>query len=125
MATAKKHLKIDPGTGNVFADLGLPDAEELQTKVRLAAEIVHAIDSRPLSQLAAAKVLGVSQPKVSALKSYKLEGFSVERLMTFLTLLGRDVEIRITARSRTTRPGRINVAGVAATGRARAYAARS
>lgn len=112
-----KPSKIERSSGNVFADLGLPDAEELQTKVRLAVEIVLAIEARSLSQVAAARILGVTQPKISALKSFKLEGFSVERLMTFLTLLGRDVEIRITARSRPASQGQIRVAGVAVKGR--------
>jgi predicted XRE-type DNA-binding protein len=112
-----KPAKIERSSGNVFADLGLPDAEELQTKARLAVEIVLAIEARSLSQVAAAKILGVSQPKISALKAFKLEGFSVERLMTFLTLLGRDVEIRITARPRTASQGHIRVAGMTVKGR--------
>lgn len=111
MAMTKRKLKVEQSSGNVFADLGLPDAEELQTKAKLAVEIVRAIEARSLSQVAAAKILGVSQPKVSAIKAFKLEGYSVERLMTFLTLLGRDVEIRITARPRSMRQGRIYVAG--------------
>ena len=90
--------EIEASSGNVFADLGLPDAAELNTKVRLAVELVRALDARGLSQVASARLLGITQPKVSALKAYKLEGFSVERLMTLLTALGRDVEIRITAR---------------------------
>jgi predicted XRE-type DNA-binding protein len=112
-----KAAKIERSSGNVFADLRLPDAEEQQTKARLAVEIVLAIEARSLSQVAAARILGVTQPKISALKSFKLEGFSVERLMTFLTLLGRDVEIRITARPRLASPGRIRVAGMAIKGR--------
>jgi predicted XRE-type DNA-binding protein len=112
MARTKRKLKIEESSGNVFSDLGLPDAEELHTKAKLAVEIVRAIDARSLTQVAAAKVLGVSQPKVSALKAFKLEGYSVERLMTFLTRLGRDVEIRVTARTRANRQGRIHVAGV-------------
>ena len=112
MARTKRKLKIERSSGNVFTDLGLPDAEELHTKARLAVEIVRAIEARSLSQVAAAKILGVTQPKVSALKAFKLEGYSVERLMTFLTRLGRDVEIRITASPRAGRQGRIHVAGV-------------
>jgi len=109
MATRKTNVAIEASSGNVFADLGLPDSVELDTKVRLAIEIVRALDDRELSQVAAAKVLGINQPKVSALRRYKLEGFSVERLMTFLTALGRDVEIRVTARRKNTSPGRILV----------------
>ena len=102
-------IEIETSSGNVFAGLGLPDAVELNTKVRLAVEFVRALEGRGLSQVAAAKLLGITQPKVSALKAYKLEGFSVERLITFLTALGRDVEIRITSRPRSVTPGRIHV----------------
>lgn len=73
-------------------------------------EINRLLKTRRLSQMRAATLLGVSQPKISALKHYKLEGFSVERLMVFLTALGRDVEIRIKAHGATHAPGRILVA---------------
>jgi predicted XRE-type DNA-binding protein len=102
-------IAIERSSGNVFADLGLPDAVELDTKVRLAVEIRRALDARSLSQVAAAKILGVTQPKVSALRAYKLDGFSVERLMNFLTALGRDVEIRIKGGARRRALGRISV----------------
>ena len=105
----RKTDAIEKSSGNVFADLGLPDAAELSTKVRLAVELVRALETRGVSQVAAAKLLGITQPKVSALKAYKLDGFSVERLMTFLTALGKDIEIRITARPRAATPGRIHV----------------
>jgi predicted XRE-type DNA-binding protein len=97
------------GTGNVFADLGYPDAEERQTKLRLAYAINRIVAQRRLTQVAAADMLGVNQPKVSALLRYRLEGFSVERLMTFLTALDRDVEIHIRRKSRRKTPGRITV----------------
>jgi len=90
-----KKMDFEVSSGNVFTDLGLPDAAELDIKVRLAVEIVRVINARRLSQAAAARVLTINQPKVSALKNYKLDGFSVERLMTFLIALGQDVEIRI------------------------------
>ena len=93
----------------MFTDLGLPDAAELDTKVRLAVEINRLIKDRRLTQVTAAECLEVSQPKISALKNYKLDGFSVERLMSFLLSLGRDVEIRITPRRLTRAPGRIVV----------------
>lgn len=103
-------LKVERSAGNVFADLGLADADELDTKVRLAVAVNRAIEARRLTPKAAAELLVINQPKVSALKHYKLEGFSVERLMTFLTALGSDIEIRITARPRATTTGRIHVA---------------
>ena len=90
MANAKARKKVEDetiarGTTNVFADLGYADAEERQTKLRLAHAINSIIEKRRLVQAEAAEVLGVNQPKVSALSRYKLEGFSVERLMLFLT----------------------------------------
>ncbi len=101
---------VTRGTGNLFADLGYPDADERQTRLRLAYAINTAIASKRLSQSEAASRLGVSQPKVSALARYKLEGFSVERLMTFLTALDRDVEITIRKKPRSRKAGRILVA---------------
>ena len=106
---AAKSIRIERSSGNVFADLGLPDAAELDTKVRLAVEINRLIKDKRLTQVTAAECLEVSQPKVSALKNYKLDGFSVERLMSFLLALGQDVEIRITPRRLTRAPGRIVV----------------
>jgi predicted XRE-type DNA-binding protein len=85
--TKAEDAAITRGTGNVFADLGYADAEERQTKLRLAFAINDVIARRRLTQAAAAEKLGINQPKVSALANYKLDGFSVERLMTFLTAL--------------------------------------
>ena len=100
---------ITRGTGNVFADLGYPDAEERQTKLRLAQAINGLIGRRRLSQVAAAAKMGIGQPKVSALANYRLEGFSVERLMTLLTALDQDVEIVIRNKPRSRATGRITV----------------
>ena len=85
--------EITRGTGNVFADLGLPDASERQTKTRLALALNRIIKDQALKQVDAARLLGVPQPKVSALVNYRLDGFSVEKLMEFIVALGRDVEI--------------------------------
>jgi predicted XRE-type DNA-binding protein len=101
--------RVIHGTTNVFADLGYADAEERQTKLRLAYAINRIIEQRRLVQSAAAEVLGVNQPKVSALMHYKLDGFSVERLMTFLTALDRDVEIAIKKKPTSRPTGRISV----------------
>ena len=84
---------ITRGTGNVFADHGLPDPSERQTKTRLAMAINRIIKDQHLKQVDAARLLGVPQPKVSALVNYRLDGFSVEKLMDFIVALGRDVEI--------------------------------
>jgi len=97
MARAKNSV-VTASSGNVFADLGLKNAEELGTKVRLAASINAILTKRKLTQVEASRVLGVNQPKVSALKGYKLEGFSVERLMHFVTALEHDVVIEIRPR---------------------------
>jgi predicted XRE-type DNA-binding protein len=100
---------VTRGTGNVFADLGFPDAAERQAKLRLAYALNQVIEARKLSQLEAAKVLGVSQPKVSALRNYKLAGLSVERLMNLLTALDQDVEIVIRKKPRSRKAARISV----------------
>lgn len=100
---------VTRGTGNVFADLGYPDADERQTKLRLAHAINDIIARRRLNQAAAAATLGVGQPKVSALANYKLQGFSVDRLMTFLTALDQDVEIVIRPKPRSRAAARIRV----------------
>lgn len=101
-------IDIDRGTGNVFADLGFHDPVDRQTKTRLAFAINEIVRGRKLRQTAAAGVLGIPQSKVSALVNYRLDGFSVERLMTFLTLLNRDVEIVIRP-SRTDGEGHVSV----------------
>ena len=95
MAKPKDKIRGVPSSGNVFADLGLPNAEEKQTKVRLAVAIDEMIRRQQLSQVAAARRLNANQPKVSALLNYQLRGFSVERPMKFLTTLNRDIEIVI------------------------------
>lgn len=95
---AKKRIKIEAGSGNVFADLGFADAKELSLKVELAMEVNRLLAARGLTQADSAKALGIRQPHVSDLVRYRLDRFSVERLMDFLTGLGRDVEIRTRAR---------------------------
>src|SRR5256884_6715010 len=92
MAKPKDKTGAVPSSGNLFADLGLPNAEEKQTKVRLAVAINDIIRRQQLSQVAAARRLNVNQPKVSALLKYQLQGFSVERLMRFLTEKPRSEE---------------------------------
>jgi predicted XRE-type DNA-binding protein len=107
--TAKPRGQVFESSGNVFADLGFKDAEERQTKVRLAAALCAIIERLGWTQTETARRLGINQPKVSALLSYRLEGFSVERLMHFLTALDQDVEIVIRDKPRTSRAGKIVV----------------
>ena len=111
MANGKNSETVIPSSGNVFADLGLRDANEKQTRVRLAVAINQIIEVRRLSQSAAARLLDINQPKISALVNYRLEGFSVERLMHFLNALDRDVEIVIRRKPRSKRAARIVVTG--------------
>ncbi len=82
-----------PGSGNVFADLELPEPEEALTKATLAMRIGQLIAHRRLSQTEAARVMGIDQPKVSALVRGRLTMFSTERLLCFLNALDQDVEI--------------------------------
>jgi len=100
--------QIIRSSGNVFADLGLPDAAELDTKVRLGAALNRIVERKGLTQAEVATALGIGQPKVSALLNYKLEGFSVERLMHFLVALGQDVEIVVKSKP-SSRSARIAV----------------
>lgn len=104
-------VAFEVGSGNVFADLGLPDAEERQTKARLAAQIADLLADT--TQKEAAALLGIDQPKVSKLLRGQLRGFSTDRLMGFLTLLGQNIEIRISPsqalRGTRTEPGHVSV----------------
>jgi len=109
---------IVESSGNVFADLGFKDAGTRLTKVRLASAIHGVIDRLGRTQAEAAEKLGISQPKVSALLNYKLAGFSVERLMHFLTVLDQDLEIVIREKPRSRRMGRIMVRAASSMGRA-------
>ncbi len=110
--TATDDDTITRGTGNVFADLGYPDANERQTKLRLAHMLNSVIARHRLTQAAAAGKLGINQPKISALAHYRLGGFSVERLMSFLTSLDQDVDIVIRGKPRSRSAGRISVTAV-------------
>src|SRR5271168_3489516 len=111
MANGREREAVVQSSGNIFADLRLPNAIEKQTRVRLAVAINQIIQERRLSQTAAAQLLSINQPKISALVNYRLDGFSVERLMNFLTALDRDVEIVIRKKPRSKRAARILVTG--------------
>lgn len=109
MHSELKPATIERGSSNVFADLGLPDAVARQTKLRLGMVVNREIEERKLKQAEAARLLGINQPKVWALANYRLDGFSTERLLTFLTALDCDVEIRVKKRGRARRPARVTV----------------
>jgi len=91
----KKTIEIEESSGNVFADLGLPRPEECLVKADLAIQINKLIKKRKLNQKNAAKLLGLDQPKISALSRGRLSGFSVERLFKLLSILDQDIEIVI------------------------------
>lgn len=107
--TAKKREAVDAGTGDVFVDLGFADAGERKLRVQLAMQLNDLIAARRLTQSAAAGLFGIPQPHVSELKNYKLTRFSSERLMRFLTLLDRDVEIVIRPKAKTHAAGLVSV----------------
>ena len=86
---------VEESSGNVFADMGLKNPEELLAKAELVPRICDIIAERKLTQVRAAKLLGIDQPKISALMRGKLDGFSTDRLFRFLNALGSDVEIVI------------------------------
>lgn len=92
--TAKK-TSVSEGSGNVFADLGLPNADRELMKARLTLEIYRIIQDRGLTQTEAGKILGIPQPQVSALARDRSGSFSVGRLIDFLTALGQDVRITV------------------------------
>ena len=100
--TTKTHKKPAPppsniteSSGNVFADLGLPNPEQEMIKARLTLQIYRIIRGRGLTQTEAAKTLGIKQPHVSLIMRNRAGSFSVGRLMEFLTVLGQDVEIAV------------------------------
>src|SRR6266567_793803 len=106
-------IEVEQGSGNVFADIGLPNPEERLAKASLAFRIAGVIRARRLTQANAARILRVDQPKISRLLRGQLSGFSAERLMQFLTLLGRDVEIVIKRTPRSRRLGHVRVVATA------------
>ena len=109
-ATRKTALiPVTGSSGNVFADLGAAEPEEELAKAQLASHIRQTIKRRRLTQIQAAHLMALDQPKVSALMNGRLAGFSSDRLMRFLAALGRDVEIVVKAGSRRRERGRIRV----------------
>lgn len=101
--------RVTRSSGNVFADLRLPRPDERLAKAALARTFAHLIRARGLTQKAAASLVGLDQPKVSHLLGGRLAGFSTERLLGFLTALGRDVDIVVKSPPRSRRRGRMRV----------------
>ena len=105
----KRRLQVE-SSGNVFADLNLPKADDLLVKAELVAKIIEETERRRLTQTQAAALLRIDQPKISALKQGRLSGFSVERLLRFLLLLGRDIEITVKEKPKSRLIARLRVA---------------
>ncbi|MDR3550735.1 MAG: helix-turn-helix transcriptional regulator [Candidatus Babeliales bacterium] len=105
----KKNIEYEIGSGNVFADLGLANPEERLAKAKLAIQINDLIKEKNLTQKNAAKLLDIDQPKVSDLSRGRLSGFSLDRLLRFLNILGQDVTIKITPKKVTRRKAELNI----------------
>ena len=106
-------IEVEEGSGNVFADIGLLNPEERLAKADLAIRVGEAIRARRLTQTRAAHILRIDQPKISRLLRGQLSAFSTERLMRFLTLLGREVEITVKPAPRSRRQGHLRVVATA------------
>ena len=113
MTKTKKAEIVQESSGNVFADLALRDPQNRLAKAQLAHQICQVIAGRGLTQTKAAKLLGLDQPKISALMHGKLKGFSAERLFRCLNDLGQEVEITIRPARRTGRRGDTRVVAAA------------
>jgi len=113
MGIREVEAEVEESCGNVFADLGLPNPEERLAKAKLASAIQDVIEDRGLTQMQAAELMGIDQPKVSKIVRGRLKEFSTERLLHFLMHLGLDVEIRVHKETaHTNRQGVISVAYV-------------
>ena len=104
-----RKIKVEQGSGNIFADLGLPDAETHFLKAQIVSEIYRLAGESKLTQMQAGKRMGISQPEVSRLFKGNFREYSIERLMGFLTAFDRDVEIvaRPHPRKKAGKTGRI------------------
>ncbi len=104
-----KKIEVEESSGNVFADIGLLNPKERLAKADLAIRIAETIRARRLMQTRAAHILKIDQPKISRLLRGQLSGFSTGRLMHFLTMLGRDIEITVKPTTRSRRQGHLRV----------------
>ena len=102
-------IEIEESTGNVYADLGMEDAEEMMVKAQLATKIGEIIDGRNWSQQQAAEVLGISQPKLSKMLRGQFRGISESKMLDCLARLGRDVQIVVGPTSHETSVGHVTV----------------
>ena len=107
----KNTIEVEKSSGNVFEDLGLPNAKEMYVKAVLAMKINGIIKTRKLTQKEAGVILGVAQARVSDLRrGHKLKNFSIDMLISFLTKLDQDVEIVVKRKPRSHSVGEVRVA---------------
>jgi predicted XRE-type DNA-binding protein len=109
MPKHRDHEPVEYGTDNIFADLGFANPEEHLTKAKLAVQIIEIIQQRRLNQTAAAALLGIDQPKVSALMRGQLKNFSLDRLCRFLNRLDKDVDIVVKDKPRSRTHGETHI----------------
>ena len=109
-----RNIKVEVGSGNIFADLGLPDADTHLLKAKIVSEIYRIANERKLTQAQAGKRMGISQPEVSRMYKGNFREYSIDRLMAFLTSFDRDVEIVVKPHKRRGKAGRITFSTVAA-----------
>jgi predicted XRE-type DNA-binding protein len=102
-------IPVEESSGNVYADLGYKDSESMLVKAQLVAKIAELVQRRALTQTRAAEILGLTQPKVSALLKGQFRGVSEHRLLECLTRLGRDVHIVIKPAPRSRSNGRLTL----------------
>jgi predicted XRE-type DNA-binding protein len=102
-------IPVEEGSGNVYADLGYPDSESILVKAQLVAKIAEIVKRRALTQTRTAEILGLTQPKVSALLKGQFRGISEHRLLECLTRLGRDVHIVVKPVPRSRTNGRLTL----------------
>jgi predicted XRE-type DNA-binding protein len=102
-------IPVEQGSGNVYTDLGYRDSESMLVKARLAGKIAEIVERRALTQTRAAEILGLTQPKVSALLKGRFRGISEHRLLECLTRLGRDVHIVIKPTPKSRSNGRLTL----------------
>jgi len=101
--------KIEKGSMNVYADLGMVDANEMLVKAQLAAKIAEIIKLRKLTQTQASSLLGMTQPKLSNMMRGRFRGISEAKMLECMTLLGRDVQIVVKPVSRSRKTGHVSV----------------
>jgi predicted XRE-type DNA-binding protein len=101
--------EIEQGSGNVYADLGIADANEMLVKAQLAAKIGSILKARHLTQAQAAEILGITQPKVSEMLRGKFRGISETKMIECLARLGRDVQIVVKPAPRSRKEGKVEV----------------